>query len=83
MKLDVKLELLLQLVLLVCLQAQALEVCLEILLEQDLVLHHHWSVKNQPLDLEQQVWAEAILHRGSIKGQAPGKLSGCEDNFAW
>ena len=38
MKLDVKLELL---VLLVCLQAQALEVCLEVLLEQDLVLQHH------------------------------------------
>ena len=41
MKLDVKLELLVQLVLLVCLQAQALEVCLEVLLEQDLVLQHH------------------------------------------
>ena len=38
MKLDVKLELL---VLLVCLQTQALEVCLEVLLEQDLVLQHH------------------------------------------
>ena len=41
MKLDVKLELLVQLVLLVCLQAQALEVCLEIHLQQDLVLHPH------------------------------------------
>ena len=36
-------------------KAQAQQVCLEINLGQDLVLHRHYLDKNKQLDLEQQV----------------------------